>query len=153
MVRDLLVCRETCKFMNYWILETSNYSCIIIGSWCIKSSFTPMRQFHCWMPEYFLPSKYKTADLAYLHTFALPFSISYCIMSSSVDVNPAKMSGGPGKSEEPVASRSKAFINWINLSLSSKSITISNLTRDLESGTVLIHLLECLAPGKKMPGR
>ena len=73
-------------------------------------------------------------------------------MSSLVDVNLPRMTGGPAD-EGAIASRSKAFINWINLSLTNKSIKITNLTKDLENGTILIHLLECLSPGKKMPGR
>ena len=52
-----------------------------------------------------------------------------------------------------VESRTRTFIAWVNKKVESRGIKIQNLTEDLENGLVLIKLLECLAPGKKMPGR
>lgn len=49
--------------------------------------------------------------------------------------------------------RSRTFISWINRHLRSKGIRIQNLDSDLESGVVLIKLLETLAHGRRIPGR
>ena len=73
-------------------------------------------------------------------------------IASSVDVRMAKEKSG-SSSNEAIEARKEAFISWINHSLKSKSIEISNLSQDLENGTVLINLLQCLSPEKKMPGR
>lgn len=71
-------------------------------------------------------------------------------MASTVDVRMAKQE--PSASETTEA-RSAAFLKWINHTLKSKSLSASNLGKDLESGTLLINLLQCLSPGKNMPGR
>ena len=55
--------------------------------------------------------------------------------------------------EASLSAQARTFVYWINLSLKSKSIRITNLYDDLESGVVLIKLMECLASGKKIPGR
>ncbi len=52
-----------------------------------------------------------------------------------------------------IESRTRTFITWINKKVEGRGLSISNLTDDMENGIVLIKLLECLAPGKKMPGR
>lgn len=49
--------------------------------------------------------------------------------------------------------RSRTFVRWINGCLHNKGIRIQNLDSDLESGVVLIKLLETLAPEKRIPGR
>ena len=60
---------------------------------------------------------------------------------------------GQESSEEIQAAQSRTFTYWINLTLKRKSLKVSDLYDDLESGVLLIRLMECLAPGKKMPGR
>ena len=52
-----------------------------------------------------------------------------------------------------VAARTRTFVTWINSHLKVKGISIQNLDSDLESGVVLIKLLESLAHGKRMAGR
>lgn len=49
--------------------------------------------------------------------------------------------------------QSRTFVNWINLLLKTKRITIKDLYSDLENGVMLLKLMECLAPDEKMPGR
>jgi len=56
-------------------------------------------------------------------------------------------------SNEAIEARTEAFVSWVNHYLKSKSIKVTNLDKDLENGTVLINLLQCLSPEKKMPGR
>ena len=62
--------------------------------------------------------------------------------------------GGSGQ-ESPaiIESRTRSFIVWINSKVECRGVKISNLREDLQNGLVLIKLLECLAPGKRMPGR
>ena len=55
--------------------------------------------------------------------------------------------------EEVLAAQARTYLHWINLTLKRKSIKVSDLYEDLESGVVLIRLMECLAPGKNMHGR
>ena len=52
-----------------------------------------------------------------------------------------------------IAARTRTFVTWINSHLKEKRITIQNLDSDLESGVVLIKLLESLAHGKRIAGR
>ncbi len=47
----------------------------------------------------------------------------------------------------------KTFTNWVNDHLKDTGLSVKDLQVDLDSGVVLIKLLEALAPGKKMPGR
>lgn len=65
--------------------------------------------------------------------------------------------GGEGcrldNGEETCPAQSRTFLYWVNLHLKRKAIRVSDLYEDLESGVVLIKLMECLAPGKKLPGR
>ena len=49
--------------------------------------------------------------------------------------------------------RTRTFVKWINSLLHSKGIRVKNLDSDLESGVVLIKLLETLAHEKRIPGR
>ena len=63
------------------------------------------------------------------------------------------LSLGHSKDDDSLAAQTRTTINWVNYSLKSKSLKITNLDSDLESGVILIKLLECLAPVKKMPGR
>ena len=53
---------------------------------------------------------------------------------------------------EILESRTRTFLAWINKKTESLGINIQSLT-DLDSGIVLIRLLECLSPGKKISGR
>ena len=55
--------------------------------------------------------------------------------------------------ETVIEARTRTFVRWINGCLYSKGIHIQNLDSDLESGVVLIKLLETLAHGKRIPGR
>ncbi len=73
-------------------------------------------------------------------------------MASSMDVRIAREKTELS-ADEAIEARTQAFLNWMNHSLRSKSIAASNLSEDLNSGTVLINLLLCLSPGKNMPGR
>ena len=73
-------------------------------------------------------------------------------MASIVDVRMARERADSSTGEVTEA-RSEAFRRWINFTLRCNSIAISNLKNDLESGIVLINLLQCLSPGKNMPGR
>ena len=58
-----------------------------------------------------------------------------------------------GVDEETFAAQARTYLHWINLTLKRKSIKVCDLYEDLESGVVLIRLMECLAPGKNMQGR
>ena len=49
--------------------------------------------------------------------------------------------------------RRRTFTNWINHKLEGTGKKVTNLETDLEDGEILIKLLECLAPGKKLPGK
>ncbi len=49
--------------------------------------------------------------------------------------------------------QSRTFLYWVNLSLKKKSLRINDLYSDFENGVMLIQLMECLAPDKKIPGR
>ena len=62
---------------------------------------------------------------------------------------------GSSSHESPamIESRTRTFITWINKKVEGRGLQISNLAEDMENGIVLIKLLECLAPDKKMPGR
>lgn len=55
--------------------------------------------------------------------------------------------------ESIIEARTRTFVRWINGLLHNKGIHIKNLDSDLESGVVLIKLLETLAHGKRIPGR
>lgn len=55
--------------------------------------------------------------------------------------------------EAVIEVRTRSFVRWINGCLHDKGIHIKNLDSDLESGVVLIKLLETLARGKRIPGR
>ena len=57
------------------------------------------------------------------------------------------------KEEEALAIQSRTFLYWVNLHLKKKSLSISDLYDDFENGVMLIRLLECLAPDKKISGR
>jgi hypothetical protein len=60
---------------------------------------------------------------------------------------------GVEEDEAVIEARTRTFVRWINGCLHSKGIHIKNLDSDLESGVVLIKLLETLAHGKRIPGR
>ena len=60
---------------------------------------------------------------------------------------------GVEEDEAVIEARTRTFVRWINGCLHSKGIHIRNLDSDLESGVVLIKLLETLAHGKRIPGR
>ncbi len=60
---------------------------------------------------------------------------------------------GVEEDETIIEARTRTFVRWINGCLHSKGIHIKNLDSDLESGVVLIKLLETLAHGKRIPGR
>ena len=60
---------------------------------------------------------------------------------------------GVEEDEAVIEARTRTFVKWINGCLHSKGIHIKNLDTDLESGVVLIKLLETLAHGKRIPGR
>ena len=60
---------------------------------------------------------------------------------------------GVEEDEAVIEVRTRTFVRWINGCLHSKGIHIKNLDSDLESGVVLIKLLETLAHGKRIPGR
>lgn len=62
-------------------------------------------------------------------------------------------SWGVEEDEAVIELRTRTFVRWINGCLHSKGIHIKNLDSDLESGVVLIKLLETLAHGKRIPGR
>lgn len=76
-------------------------------------------------------------------------------MAASGTFRVVTTSSGHEENEEGVqtAARTKTFMSWVNLHLQAKGIRIRNLHSDFEDGVVLIRLMECLAPGKKMPGR
>ena len=58
---------------------------------------------------------------------------------------------GVEEDEAVIEARTRTFVKWINGCLHSKGIHIKNLDTDLESGVVLIKLLETLAHGKRIP--
>ena len=60
---------------------------------------------------------------------------------------------GVEEDEAVIEARTRTFVRWINGCLHSQGIHIKNLDSDLESGVVLIKLLETLAHGKRIPGR
>ena len=47
----------------------------------------------------------------------------------------------------------KTFTNWVNDRLKDTGMKVEDLQVDLDTGVVLIKLLEALVPGKKMPGK
>lgn len=55
--------------------------------------------------------------------------------------------------EAILEARTRTFVRWINGHLHSKGIHVKNLDSDLESGVVIIKLLETLAHEKRIPGR
>ena len=54
-------------------------------------------------------------------------------------------------SQDWVAAQKRTLTNWVNEKLQGTGYEVQDLTTDLDSGTILIKLLEVLAPGRKMP--
>ena len=56
-------------------------------------------------------------------------------------------------SQEWVDAQKRTLTYWVNEKLRGTGYEVQDLATDLDSGTVLIKLLEVLAPGKKMPSK
>lgn len=54
---------------------------------------------------------------------------------------------------EWVDAQKRTLTFWVNEKLQGTGFEVQDLAADLDSGTVLIKLLEVLAPGKKMPNK
>ena len=51
------------------------------------------------------------------------------------------------------ATQKKVFTNWLNDRLKGSGYKVTDLSRDMDDGMILIKLLETLVPGKTMPAR